>query len=197
MVMWILAGYPYWSSAMSDTMNTTTDTIGTTNAGAIDYQVSTNFLFDMKISHPEVYPLADTQPISPKEQVILARLDMRISLIDSFYGDYARKANPTKFYQDRLKMVLGAKAYVNLIIRYSKISHRLYVQKEVPLRDHSGGRPKCSHPLKSVEELTGVVVVIMLGGVISGILPTTFGIRWLLTSRWLILLIEYFSVLEN
>ncbi|KAI8974366.1 hypothetical protein BDB01DRAFT_838812 [Pilobolus umbonatus] len=48
-----------------------------------------------------------------------------------------------------------------------KISHQLYVHKEVPLRDHSGGRPKCSHPLKSVEELTGVVVVIMLGGVIS------------------------------
>ncbi|KAI8997641.1 hypothetical protein BDB01DRAFT_831197 [Pilobolus umbonatus] len=28
-------------------------------------------------------------------------------------------------------------------------------EDEVPLRDHSGGRPKCSHPLKSVEELTG------------------------------------------
>ncbi|KAI8993531.1 hypothetical protein BDB01DRAFT_832333 [Pilobolus umbonatus] len=46
----------------------------------------------------------------------------------------------------------------------------------IPLRDHSGGRPKCSHPLKSIEELTGVI---LLGS--DGFSP----------SRWLILLIKY------
>ncbi|KAI8972956.1 hypothetical protein BDB01DRAFT_900238 [Pilobolus umbonatus] len=79
----------------------------------------------------------------------------------------------------------------------------------IPLRDHSGGRPKCSHPLKSVEELTGgrecgcydagilVVVVIMLGGVILGILPTTLGIRWLLTFSLVDPVNRVLSVLEN
>ncbi|KAI8997346.1 hypothetical protein BDB01DRAFT_892898 [Pilobolus umbonatus] len=77
----------------------------------------------------------------------------------------------------RLQLALLARSTL-----YQCVSRYICLKmKEVPLRDHSGGRPKCSHPLKSVEELTGVVVVIMLGGVISGILPTTFGIRWLLT----------------
>ncbi|KAI8987159.1 hypothetical protein BDB01DRAFT_834235 [Pilobolus umbonatus] len=75
--------------------------------------------------------------------------------------------------------------------------------KMIPLRDHSGGRPKCSHPLKSVEELTGgrecgcydagilVVVVIMFG------LSHTFGIRWLLTFSLVDPVIQVLSVLEN
>ncbi|KAI8972372.1 hypothetical protein BDB01DRAFT_839445 [Pilobolus umbonatus] len=75
----------------------------------------------------------------------------------------------------KLHDIPGLNKFKKFLWKYLPVDYFGLISQEVPLRDHSGGRPKCSHPLKSVEELTGVVVVIMFG------FSHTFGIRWLLT----------------
>lgn len=37
--------------------------------------------------------------------------------MDSSNGEYARGATPAKFYHDRLKLSLGAKAYMNALLK--------------------------------------------------------------------------------
>jgi hypothetical protein len=71
-----------------------------------------------------IYNRGDTQAQACKDSELKMRLDMRFILtkhgkivMDGANCEYAAKATSSKLFKDRLKLVLGAKAYLNKIIK--------------------------------------------------------------------------------